>query len=136
MGAATYNKNKMNLIKTNKLIHAELKRSYDAGINIGFARAFAIMLWVLRQEGYGKKRCARFMGQVNDFCEKHMVPSIHKQKRGTYQGMKIEDICEALSEELGIRIDSDNGDIGISQETFRYYKEAKNHEVDDNIVIR
>lgn len=120
-----------NVAKLEMGVNQRINFALHAGINIGFARALAIMLWVMHEEyGWGKLRTVRFMRTVHLFTEEHMLPATRKQKRGTYQGMDITEICEVLGEELGVLIDANEGNIQIDDSLFSYYKfgeEAENN---------
>lgn len=104
-------------------INQRINTALHTGINIGFARALAIMLWVMHDSyGWGKVRTIRFMRTVHLFTEEHILTSTRKQKRGTYQGMDITDICEQLADELGVLIDENTGTIQLDDSLFSYYR--------------
>lgn len=93
-------------------MNADRYRAFEQGESIGFANAVAVMLWILHKEyGYGTKRLMAFLRSVASFCNTYVIQSQEKQKKGTYQGISIDDICQALHEETGIKIDPDAGTI-------------------------
>lgn len=112
--AALYKKQAMEEKKMLGAINAERRYVYLKGLNMGYSEATVIMLWLLRTEyGFGKKRLAKFMRQITDFCGEYVLPSQEKQKEGEYQGITLEDMAEALKDECDIHFDLENGMVNI-----------------------
>lgn len=112
--AALYKKQAMEEKKMLGAINAERRYVYLKGLNMGYSEATVIMLWLLHTEyGFGKKRLAKFMHQITDFCGEHVLPGQEKQKDGEYRGITLEDMAEALKDECDIHFDLENGMVNI-----------------------
>ena len=77
----------------------------------GYGLAVMIMFWLLHTEhGYGKKRLAVFMRQINDFCMDYIRVSedgTEPAGEGEFCGVSLRDIAEGLAAETGIYINTD-----------------------------
>lgn len=92
-------------------LNADRARVFRQGENIGYTEATVIMLWLLRTEyGFGKKRLAGFLHRIEDFCKSFLVP---EGGDGTFAGITVEDMCQALKDECDITIDLKSGLINI-----------------------
>ena len=112
--AAMYKKMALERKMLNNAINADRSRVFMQGENIGYTNATVIMLWLLHTEyGFGKKRLAKFLRQITDFCGEYVLPSQEKQPEGEYQGITLEDMAEALKDECDIHIDWERGLIDI-----------------------
>ena len=113
--AAAMKKRAMEEKLVQSAVNADRRYAYVKGLNMGYSEATVIMLWLLHREyGFGKKRLAKFMHQITDFCGEHVLPSQEKQKEGEYQGITLEDMAEALKDECDIHFDLENGMVNIN----------------------
>lgn len=110
--AATYKKMAMQEKMIESVISADRYRAFKQGEDVGFANATAVMLWLLHREyGYGAKRLMVFLHNISDFCNNYVIQSQEKQPDNEYQGISIDDICQTLFEETGIKVDPNTGTI-------------------------
>lgn len=125
--AAMYKKMALERKMLNNAINADRSRVFMQGENIGYTNATVIMLWLLHTEyGFGKKRLAKFLHQITDFCGEYVLPSQEKQPEGEYQGITLEDMAEALKDECDIHIDWQRGLIDI--DNILIVKEGEEHD--------
>ena len=111
---ALYKKQAMEEKLLQGVINADRRYAYMKGLNMGYSEATVIMLWLLHTEyGFGKKRLAKFLHQITDFCGDYVLPSQEKPPEGEYQGITLEDMAEALREECDIHFDLENGMVNI-----------------------
>ena len=112
--AALYKKQAMEEKLFRNALGIDRHNVFMQGENIGYTNATVIMLWLLHTEyGFGKKRLAKFLRQITDFCGEYVLPSQEKQPEGEYQGITLEDMAEALKDECDIHIDWQRGLIDI-----------------------
>lgn len=124
--AAAYKKMAMQEKLMLGAINADRNKVFEQGENIGYTNATIIMLWLLHTKyGFGKKRLAIFLHEITDFCELYLLPAQEKQPEDTYQGIGLEDMCNALKDECDIDIDWKHGLIDIEGIQFVREEEEK-----------
>ncbi len=125
--AALYKKQAMEEKLFRNALSVDRHNVFMQGENIGYTNATVIMLWLLHTEyGFGKKRLAKFLHQITDFCGEYVLPSQEKQPEGEYQGITLEDMAEALKDECDIYIDWQRGLIDI--DNILIVKEGEEHD--------
>lgn len=110
-GAAVRNKAMLQELQFKGEIRRVQKKAFDDGMQHGYGLAVMIMFWLLHTEhGYGKKRLAVFMRQINDFCMDYIRVSedgTEPAGEGEFCGVSLRDIAEGLAAETGIYINTD-----------------------------
>lgn len=110
-GAAMRNKAMLQELQFKGEIRRVQKKAFDDGMQHGYGLAVMIMFWLLHTEhGYGKKRLAVFMRQINDFCMDYIRVSedgTEPAGEGEFCGVSLRDIAEGLAAETGIYINTD-----------------------------
>lgn len=110
-GAAMRNKAMLQELQLKGEIWRVQKKAFDVGMQHGYDLAVMIMFWLLHTEhGYGKKRLAVFMRQINDFCMDYIRVSedgTEPAGEGEFCGVSLRDIAEGLAAETGIYVNTD-----------------------------
>lgn len=96
---------------------AELQKAYKRGEGGGYARTTIVTLWILHtQFGFGLKRMMGFLQELADFCNDHL--DNRNTKRTGYHGVNVEEMRDALFEELGIWINLTGGRVWIQDKPY------------------
>lgn len=108
-GAAVKNKAMLQEMLLKNAINIDMRKAFDKGTQQGYGIAVLIIFWLLHTEhGFGKKRLAVFMRQINDFCMDYIRPGedgTEPAKEGEFGGVSLKDIADKLAEETGVFID-------------------------------
>ncbi len=115
--AATRNKTMLQALQFESDIRRMQKRAFDDGMEHGYGLAVMIMLWLLHTEhGFGKKRLAVFMCEINDFCMDYIrvgADGTEPAGEGEFCGVSLRDIAEGLATETGIYINTDTWQMQV-----------------------
>ena len=106
-------------------IQADRYHAFQYGENIGYTNAVIIFFWLLHTEhGYGEKRLKNLLAQHLDFCNEYIMPTAG-HKKGEFQGVTLDDMCQALKDECDIDIDWRKGIANIEQLDIKLMVEAQ-----------
>lgn len=115
--AAVYKRMAMEEKLFQNALYADLATAHNRGLNNGYGTAVLIMFWLLHTEyGFGKKRLALLMRKINDFCIEFLGPGPDGQQKpqeGTFSGISLRDIANALNDECGVSINPETWEMSI-----------------------
>lgn len=108
-------KQNMNDELATQAIMQMMRDQFNDGLSKGYGIAVLVMFWLLHTEhGFGKKRLAKFMRTINDFCIEMLGPGPdgqQKPKEGQFSGISLADIAEALQAECNIYINTETWEM-------------------------
>lgn len=109
--AAVMKQRAMHEMMFKNALGVDMQNAYNKGLSNGYGIAVLIMFWLMHTEhGFGKKRLAKFMRVINDFCIEMLGPGPDGQQKptaGEFNGISLKDIADQLADECGIFIDTD-----------------------------
>lgn len=89
------------------MINADMRKEFDRGL----MTATVVVLWMMHREyGFGKVRLYRIIRQIVKYNTEYIAPAYdEKREEGSFEGLSLEQMCEALAEECDIYIDVKKG---------------------------
>ena len=99
------------------LYENQLGMHSNGGRSEWYMIAVIIMFWVLHREyGFGKKRLAVMVHEVNAFCRDYIAvgeDGTRRCDREGFKGLSLQDMVDALKEECDVQIDLKTGILTV-----------------------
>lgn len=104
---AAYRKADMEARKTLGIINANMRKEFDRGL----MTATVVVLWMMHREyGFGQTRLYRIIKQIVQYNTEYIAPAYdQKREERTFEGLTLDQMCEALAEECSIYINVEKG---------------------------
>ena len=104
---AAYRKADMEARKTLGIINANMRKEFYRGL----MTATVVVLWMMHREyGFGQTRLYRIIKQIVQYNTEYIAPAYdQKREEGTFEGLTLDQMCEALAEECSIYINVEKG---------------------------
>ena len=104
---AAFKKADMEARKTLGVINANMRKEFNRGL----MTATVVVLWMMHREyGFGQTRLYRIIKQIVKYNTEYIAPAYDpKREEGAFEGLSLEEMCNALAEECSIYINVEKG---------------------------